>query len=135
MRFRKTILPPLIPLVVIVIVAELVVREGIVKSYLLPTPTAVLRAMVQDRAELGMAMLKTSAAAFLGFVGSTVAGDCVRGGAFLFEDDSESVLPLCSVLSDGADYCDRAFIGDLVWVRDADGDRVGICGFDFSGDR
>ena len=74
MRFRKTILPPLIPLVVIVIVAELVVREGIVKSYLLPTPTAVLRAMVQDRAELGMAMLKTSAAAFLGFVASTLAG-------------------------------------------------------------
>ncbi len=74
MRFRKTILPPLIPLVVIVIVAELVVREGIVKSYLLPTPTAVLQAMVQDRTELGMAMLKTSAAAFLGFVASTLAG-------------------------------------------------------------
>ncbi len=74
MRFRKTILPPLIPLVVIVIAAELVVREGIVKSYLLPTPTAVLQAMVQDRAELGMAMLKTSAAAFLGFVASTLAG-------------------------------------------------------------
>lgn len=74
MRFRKTILPPLIPLVVIVLVAELVVREGIVKSYLLPTPTAVLRAMVQDRMELGIAMLKTSAAAFLGFVASTLAG-------------------------------------------------------------
>lgn len=74
MRFTKTILPPLIPLVVIVLAAELVVREGIVKSYLLPTPTAVLKAMVQDRAELGMAMLKTSAAAFLGFVASTLAG-------------------------------------------------------------
>ena len=49
--------------------------EGIVKSYLLLTPTAaVLRAMVQDRVELGMAMLKTSAAAFLGLVASTLAG-------------------------------------------------------------
>ena len=80
MRFSKTILPPLVPLVVIVLGAELVVREGIVKSYLLPTPSAVVQAMVQDRAELAMAMLKTSAAAFFGFVLSTLAGVAVAVG-------------------------------------------------------
>ncbi len=93
MRFRKTIMPPLIPLVVIVIVAELVVREGIVKSYLLPTPTAVLRAMVQDRAELGMAMLKTSAAAFLGFVASTVAGVAFAVGLSSSKTIQEAFYP------------------------------------------
>jgi NitT/TauT family transport system permease protein len=74
------VLPPLIPLVVIVVAAELVVRTGIVKSYLLPTPTAVLQAIVQDRAELGMAMLKTSAAALIGFALSTLVGIAVAVG-------------------------------------------------------
>jgi NitT/TauT family transport system permease protein len=73
-RAIRAVLPPLIPLVVIVLAAELVVREGIVKSYLLPTPTAVFRTMIEDRAELGQAMLKTSAAAVLGFVLSALAG-------------------------------------------------------------
>ncbi len=80
MRLSKTlraVLPPLIPLVVIVLAAEFVVREGIVKSYLLPTPTAVFRTMVESRVELGQAMLKTSAAAILGFALSTLTGIAV----------------------------------------------------------
>jgi NitT/TauT family transport system permease protein len=40
----------------------------------------VLQAIVQDRAELGMAMLKTSSAAFFGFVLSTLAGIAVAVG-------------------------------------------------------
>jgi NitT/TauT family transport system permease protein len=79
-HFNKTlraVVPPLIPLVVIVLAVEFVVREGIVKSYLLPTPTAVFRTMVESRVELGQAMLKTSAAAILGFTLSTLAGIAV----------------------------------------------------------
>ena len=80
MRFSKAVLPPLIPLVVIVLAAEFVVREGMVKSYLLPTPTAVFRAMLESRQELGVALLKTSAAAFVGFILSTLAGVAVAVG-------------------------------------------------------
>jgi len=61
-------------LVVIILSAEMAVRTGFIKSYLLPTPTAVFRAIVDNRSELGMAMLKTSSAAFLGFALSTIAG-------------------------------------------------------------
>jgi NitT/TauT family transport system permease protein len=73
-KIRKALLPPLIPLVAIVFVTELIVREGIVKSYLLPAPSAVLRAMVENRVELSNAMFKTSASALIGFALSTLAG-------------------------------------------------------------
>lgn len=68
------VLPPLIPFVAIMLAAEFVVREGIIKSYLLPAPTSVFRAMIDNRQELGVALLKTSTGAFAGFLLSTVAG-------------------------------------------------------------
>jgi NitT/TauT family transport system permease protein len=70
----KRIVPPLVPLVAITAVAEIIVRRGVVPSYLLPTPSAVFRAMVESRAELAQAMLKTSASALAGFALSTLVG-------------------------------------------------------------
>jgi NitT/TauT family transport system permease protein len=73
-KAMRAVLPPLIPFVAIIFAAEFAVREGIVKSYLLPTPTSVFRAIVENRVELSVAMLKTSTGAFVGFVLSTLAG-------------------------------------------------------------
>lgn len=77
MRLAKAVLPPLIPFVVIMLGAELAVRGGLIKSYLLPPPSAVIATIVQDRAELAAAMMKTSAAALVGFLLSTLAGVAV----------------------------------------------------------
>ena len=77
MPFRnalKNILPPLIPFVVLTLTGEWIVRAGIVPSYLLPTPTAIFRAIIDNRAELTQAMLKTSGSAFAGFALSTIVG-------------------------------------------------------------
>jgi NitT/TauT family transport system permease protein len=74
MMQAKNILPPLIPFVALILTGEWIVRAGIVPSYLLPTPTAVFRAIVDNRAELTLAMLKTSGSAFAGFALSTVIG-------------------------------------------------------------
>ena len=70
----KNILPPLIPFVVLTLAGEWIVRAGIVPSYLLPTPTAIFRAIIDNRIELAQAMLKTSGSAFAGFTLSTVIG-------------------------------------------------------------
>ncbi len=70
----KNILPPLIPFVVLTLTGEWIVRAGIVPAYLLPTPTAIFRAIIDNRAELTQAMLKTSASAFAGFALSTIIG-------------------------------------------------------------
>jgi NitT/TauT family transport system permease protein len=70
----KRILPPLVPLVVVIALMEVAVRQGWVASYLVPTPTAILTAMIDSRTELWQAFLKTSAGALLGFALSTLFG-------------------------------------------------------------
>lgn len=67
-------LPPLIPLVVVIVLMELAVRLHWVAAYLVPAPSAILAAMLDSRAELAEAFLKTSAGALLGFALSAVGG-------------------------------------------------------------
>jgi NitT/TauT family transport system permease protein len=74
MRWVKHALPALAPLLAVTAVAELAVRQGMVRAYLVPAPSAVLRAMVDSRAELTQAILTTSASAITGFLLSTVTG-------------------------------------------------------------
>ena len=70
----KRVLPPLSPLLLVVALMEISVRQGWVAAYLVPTPTAIVTAMIESRGELGEAFLKTSAAALLGFALSTFGG-------------------------------------------------------------
>lgn len=70
----KKLLPPLIPFVVITLALEWMVRTGFVASYLVPAPSAVFRALLDNRDELATAMSKTSAAALAGFALSTLWG-------------------------------------------------------------
>jgi NitT/TauT family transport system permease protein len=70
----RRLLPPLIPLFSIAALTELAVRQGWIAAYLVPTPTAILTAILESRAELAPAFLKTSAAALAGFTLSTVGG-------------------------------------------------------------
>jgi NitT/TauT family transport system permease protein len=72
-RFRS-IIPALIPLVVVTAIAEIAVREGWVKSYLIPAPSSILRALIESRQELFGAVLTTSASALAGFLLSAAAG-------------------------------------------------------------
>jgi len=70
----KKLLPPLIPFVVVTLALEWMVRAGVVAGYLVPAPSAVLRALLDNRDELAAAMAKTSAGALVGFALSTLSG-------------------------------------------------------------
>ncbi len=70
----KRWLPPVLPLVIVITVMEVAVRGGWVASYLVPAPSAVLKAIIDSRAELTQAFLKTSSGALLGFALSTLIG-------------------------------------------------------------
>ncbi len=70
----KRVLPPLVPLILVITLMEVAVRQGWVASYLVPTPTAIVTAMIDSRVELLQAFLKTSAGALLGFALSTFGG-------------------------------------------------------------
>jgi NitT/TauT family transport system permease protein len=73
-RRLRAVIPALIPLVVVTAIAELAARYGLVKGYLVPAPSAVLRAMIESRGELAGALLTTSASALTGFLLSTIIG-------------------------------------------------------------
>jgi len=70
----KSAIPALIPLVVLTASVEVAVRAGWVHSYLVPAPSEVFSAMIDNRDELFSAVASTSASALAGFVLSTVAG-------------------------------------------------------------
>jgi NitT/TauT family transport system permease protein len=71
---KKTLLPPLIPLVALMLAIEFLVREGLVRPYLVPAPSAVFLAMFSSRAELAQAMLSTAEGAMAGFAMSALTG-------------------------------------------------------------
>jgi NitT/TauT family transport system permease protein len=71
---KKTVLPPLVPLLTLLAAGEFLVREGFVRPYLLPAPSAVVRTMFNSRVELAQAMLSTSFCAVTGFAMSALTG-------------------------------------------------------------
>jgi NitT/TauT family transport system permease protein len=70
----KKAIPALIPFIVVTLATELLVRAGLVKGYLVPAPSSIFLAIVNNWSELAAALGKTSAAALLGFAMSTSAG-------------------------------------------------------------
>ena len=70
----KKLLPPLIPFVLVTLALEWMVRSGVVAGYLVPAPSAVFRALLDNRDELAAAMAKTSTGALVGFALSTLSG-------------------------------------------------------------
>src|SRR5205085_75524 len=67
-------LPPLIPFVLVTAILELIVREGWIKSYLMPAPSAIFQAFIDNSGELLAALIKTSAGALAGFTLSAIGG-------------------------------------------------------------
>jgi NitT/TauT family transport system permease protein len=68
-------LPPLLPLLVSVGVAESAVRLGWVPGYLLPAPSEVIASLIDDRGELALAAWATLSSALTGLLASFVAGN------------------------------------------------------------
>jgi NitT/TauT family transport system permease protein len=73
-RFASAIIPPLVPFVVISLIAELAVRMNWVAAYLLPKPTDVFRSLIQNAPEILSAGAETAIASLAGFAISTVLG-------------------------------------------------------------
>lgn len=68
------VLPPLIPFVLFVLVAEFLVQKNIVPSYILPAPSSVYESLNTDFAEYRGALTDTLGAAFVGLTAACIAG-------------------------------------------------------------
>jgi NitT/TauT family transport system permease protein len=71
--FLQTVVPPLVPLVVVALALELAVRVKWLPPYLVPAPSDVLTSLGRDR-DLWRAAADTAIASIVGFVASTFAG-------------------------------------------------------------
>lgn len=76
-EFTFVVLPPIVLFLLVVVVWHLVVQLSRIESYLLPSPSAVLRAAWAKRVELGGALALTAAGAICGFSASLVIGTLI----------------------------------------------------------
>ncbi len=77
----QAVLPPLVVFGLVIVIWQACIVGFQLKPYLLPSPTAVLRAFINDSALLGQAVVYTGSAALLGFAGSLCIGTLI---AFAF---------------------------------------------------
>jgi NitT/TauT family transport system permease protein len=81
----RSVIPPLIPLFILTLAAEILVRSQIVPSYLLPAPSQVLTALLTNTEEFARAALETLASAAAGLGLSVILG---VGLALVFSSSS-----------------------------------------------
>lgn len=72
--FLTKLLLPLIPFVIVVIVAEMLSRYGVVARFILPPPTEIFESLVTDSAEYYSATKETVSAALLGLLLAGASG-------------------------------------------------------------
>ena len=70
----SSLLPPLLPLILGMALAEIAVRLGWVPSYLIPAPSEVIRSLIDDRVELAVAAWTTLSSALAGLLLSFTTG-------------------------------------------------------------
>ena len=70
----SALLPPLLPLIVSMALAETAVRLGWMPAYLIPAPSEVVRSLIDDRVELAVAAWTTLSSALVGLLLSFTTG-------------------------------------------------------------
>lgn len=73
----RNALAPLVPFFLFTICAEILVRNGIIKDYILPSPSQILHAFLTQKSELLSAFLETALCAFTGLVLSFAVGTTI----------------------------------------------------------
>ncbi len=74
--------PPLVPMIVTLVGAEVAVQRAWVASFLVPAPSSVLAAIIRDWSELWRATLNTTVAALIGFGMSIAIGSLLATALF-----------------------------------------------------
>jgi len=70
----QKVIPAAIPFLIVTLAMEWLVREGWIKAFLVPPPSAILRTMIRDWPELSAALARTSIGALTGFALSAFGG-------------------------------------------------------------
>lgn len=80
-RLFTHVLPPLLPLLLSMVLAEVAVERGWVREFLIPRPSRVIEALIPPAGlEVWRAAWETTSAALIGFVASAVVGLMIAVG-------------------------------------------------------
>lgn len=74
MKLMQNVVPPLIPISILIVAAEILVRSGVIPSFLVPAPSEVWQALIENKTELSQAAFSTASAALIGLALSFVFG-------------------------------------------------------------
>ena len=99
MRWARSVLPPIIVGVGVIVLWELIVTLGRIAPFIVPAPSAIWRELVEQRVNVWQAGLASGANALIGLIGGTVVGVLAAMAASRFRPLSEVSVPFAAVLN------------------------------------
>jgi NitT/TauT family transport system permease protein len=98
-RWARSVLPPIVVGVGVIVLWELTVTLGRIAPFIVPAPSAIWRELVEQRTNVWQAALASGANALIGLIGGTVVGVLAAMAASRFRPLSEVSVPFAAVLN------------------------------------
>jgi NitT/TauT family transport system permease protein len=98
-RWARSVIPPVIVGVGVIVLWELTVTLGRIAPFIVPAPSAIWRELVEQRANVWQAALASGANALIGLIAGTVVGVLAAMAASRFRPLSEVSVPFAAVLN------------------------------------
>jgi NitT/TauT family transport system permease protein len=98
-RWARSVLPPIVVGVAVIVLWELTVTLGRIAPFIVPAPSAIWRELVEQRVNVWQAALASGANALIGLIVGTVVGVLAAMAASRFRPLSEVSVPFAAVLN------------------------------------
>ena len=99
MKWARSVVPPIVVGVLVIVCWELTVTLGRIAPFIVPAPSAIWRELVEQRANVWDAALASGVNALVGLIGGTVVGVLAAMAASRFRPLSEVSVPFAAVLN------------------------------------
>ncbi|MGX6603551.1 ABC transporter permease [Micromonosporaceae bacterium Da 78-11] len=99
MRWARSVLPPVVLGVVVLVAWELMVKVGRIAPFIVPAPSAIWDNLVEQRTNIWQAALASGTNALIGLLAGAVLGVLVAMAASRFRVLSEVSIPFAAVLN------------------------------------
>jgi NitT/TauT family transport system permease protein len=98
-RWARSVVPPILVGVLVVVAWELTVTLGRIAPFIVPAPSAIWRELIEQRGNVWEAALATGVNALIGLIAGTIMGVLAAMAASRFRPLSEVSVPFAAVLN------------------------------------
>ena len=99
MKWLRSVVPPVVVGVLVVVAWELTVKLGRIAPFIVPAPSAIWRELIEQRGNVWEAALATGVNALIGLIAGTILGVLAAMAASRFRPLSEVSVPFAAVLN------------------------------------